>query len=390
MPLLPADIARQWIARHQGPEDGIPSWMLFALDVSWTERLLGAPPGTYFLDPVGMEIRKMKHCRTAFMDQLVTAPVHQVASGFGSRLPWEPFELDGIVIDGPEAVRDHIERVVIPGLESAIADVEQTNPSLVDAFVAEFAESQRLLEPEVLSVPYDYIQCKPTLRYGQYGYEWYLMFYALYPEVQAEVFRLEGVLAELRNRALAQAAVAKGMPPLVRWDHDMTDSRGSLVDVASLDRMYFPHLERAARPLIEEGIRIIWHCDGNVTQLVPRLLSIGFSGFQGFQYECGVDYPSLAAMSTREGEPLTIIAGGSVTTTLVHGTPEDVHREIDWVVENSGDAYLALGATSSICPGTPHANITALLEAIQYYQETGKAGLRQHVGRERPFAGPTG
>lgn len=388
--MSPADIARKWIAREQGPEDGIPSWMLYPLDVTWTERFLGEPPGSYFRDPAGSEIRKMRRCRTAFMDQMVMAPEHQVQSGFGSRLPWQPFELDGITIDGPEAVRDHMERIAIPGLESAIARADDDNPGLVAAFVADLEDSQRQLGPDILRVPYGYIQSKPWLRYGVYGYEWYLMFYALYPEVQAEAFRLEGILAESQNRALAEAAVQRGVPPLVRWDHDMTDSRGALVDVRSLDHIYFPHLERAARPLIERGIRIIWHCDGNVSDFVPRLLDIGFSGFQGFQYECGVDYPALAEMTTRNGEPLTLIAGGSVTTTLVHGTPEDVHREVDWIVENSGDAFLALGATSSICPGTPHPNITALLESVQHYQEAGKAGLRQRIGRQRPFRGPKG
>jgi hypothetical protein len=383
--MSPADIARKWVQRRQGREDGIPSWMLFPLDVTWAERLLGEPPGTYFQDPIDMEIRKMQACRTAFMDQMVTAPEHQVESGFGGRLPWEPFELDGIAIDGPEAVCEHMERVVIQGLERAIGDVERTNPDLVRAFVGEMKESQRLLGPDILRVPYGFINGKPVLRYFQYGYEWYLMFYALYPTVQAEAFRLEGELSRLQNQALAAALIEHDMPRLVRWDHDMTDSRGSLVDMDSLDRMYFPAMERAAEPLLERGIRIIWHCDGNVNDYIPRLLDIGFSGFQGFQYECGVDYPAVAEMSTRDGEPLTIIAGGSVTTTLVHGTPEDVHREVDWVVENSGDAYLALGGTSSICPGTPHENIDALLEAIQYYQETGKAGLRQRVGREWPF-----
>jgi len=383
--LTPADLARKWINREQTPEDGIPSWLLVVMDVGWTERLLGEPEGSYFTDPVGFELRQKRVLRTAFLDQLVCVPQHQVASGFGGRMPHGSFERDGIRIDGPEGVKEHYERFLIPALERSVADFPANASAIREQFLAGIRQTQDVLGPDCLRVPYEHTQCKPVFRYGEYGYESWFMFYATYPELAGEAFRLEADYAMLQNGLLAQAIVDEGLPRLVRSDHDMTDSRGSLVSVASLDRLYFPELERAMGPLIDRGIGLIWHCDGNVNDFIPRLLDIGFVGFQGFQYECGVHYPAVARMTTRKGEPLTLIVGGSVTTTMVHGTPDDVRREMDWLVENSGDSYLALGGTSSICPGTPWGNIDALLESMLHYQEHGKAGLRQRVGCERPF-----
>jgi len=72
---------------------------------------------------------------------------------------------------------------------------------------------------------------------------------------------------------------------------------------------------------------MIWHCDGNLMDMVPRLLEVGIRGFQGFQYEDGMDYEKICRMKDREGRDLIIIAGVSVTRTLPHGTPADVKRE---------------------------------------------------------------
>jgi len=68
--------------------------------------------------------------------------------------------------------------------------------------------------------------------------------------------------------------------------------------------------------------------------MVPRLIEAGIAGFQGFQYEAGMDYPRICRMRTRDGGPLMIWAGVSVTRTLPLGTPDDVRDELRWLVEN--------------------------------------------------------
>ena len=60
--------------------------------------------------------------------------------------------------------------------------------------------------------------------------------------------------------------------------------------------------------------------DGNLMRLVPRLLECGINGFQGFQYEDGMDYLKICAMKARDGTDLIIMAGVSVTRTLPLGT----------------------------------------------------------------------
>jgi uroporphyrinogen decarboxylase len=125
-------------------------------------------------------------------------------------------------------------------------------------------------------------------------------------------------------------------------------------------------------PVLEAGVRVIWHCDGNLMQLVPRLLEVGLQGFQGFQYEDGMDYEAICKMKAHDGESLIIWGGVSVTRTLPHGSPADVRRELRWLVEHGPRHGLFLGVSSSIVPGTPAANIRTLVEGLQYYQQHGR------------------
>ena len=156
---------------------------------------------------------------------------------------------------------------------------------------------------------------------------------------------------------------------LCRADHDMADQRGTLVDIKSLDRMWFPHFKRCIDPLVKAGVTVIWHCDGYLMDMFPRLLECGLSGFQDFQYEYGMDYEKICAMKPKNGDRLFIVAGVSVTKTLPFGTPDDVRKEMKWLVEKGSKTRLSMACSSSIAPGVPWANMEALLEGFKYYRD---------------------
>ncbi len=124
------------------------------------------------------------------------------------------------------------------------------------------------------------------------------------PRCMERHFALQADLAALHNRAAARAYAEARLPPLYRLDHDMADSRGTLVDIESLDRIWFPALRALpSSRCCEAGVRLIWHCDGNLMEMVPRLLEVGLGGFQGFQYEDGMDYEKICRMKSGTARP---------------------------------------------------------------------------------------
>jgi uroporphyrinogen decarboxylase len=363
----------------QRPTLGIPTCQLFLMEHRHIERLAGAAPGAYAQHPEAVYAQMQRGAGACLVDQWIPRnPLTMGDQGYdadsevreratsGQR---DRLELDGILIDGPEAVAEHLERIVFPRLARAIADFDEGQRTRE---ILAFEESvQAFVGPTILKVPYGIITF-PTLAYGTYGYEPYFAAYALYPGLVHQSFALQADLALLNNRAAARAYAEGHLPPLHRLDHDMADGRGLLVRPETLDRLWFPEFARCLAPVLDAGIRLIWHCDGNLMAMVPRLLDVGLCGFQGFQYEHGMDYEAICRMRSRDGERLIIFAGVSVTRTLPYGTPADVRRELRWLVENGPETGLVLGASSSVTPGVPWANIEALVEGLAHYRIRGR------------------
>ena len=123
------------------------------------------------------------------------------------------------------------------------------------------------------------------------------------------------------------------LPPILFTGSDICNQRGPMVSPAFLRQYYFPHVKHAFEPFLDAGIRVVRHCDGNVMPLIDDWIGVGYSGFQGFQYECGVDPYAIAARRSITGERLIFFAGLNVSRTLPFGTIEDVAAEIEYVVD---------------------------------------------------------
>jgi len=364
-----------WDTILQKPTRGIPSWLIHIMEHSQIERLAGAKPGDYERDPENTYIAFQRAIGTCMLDQYIPDnPLTMGDQGFegtekGATTGAEEIVLDGLRISSPEAVVGHLEQVAFPQIQKAIATFDEAQR--IKEILDYEAYVQARLGSGILKVPYGVVSF-PIFPYHLYGYGNYFSAYALYPEVMERHFSLQAELAVLQNRASARAYVEGELPPLCRTDHDIADSRGTLMSLESLDRLWLPHFARALEPVLRAGVRLIWHCDGNLMPMIPRLLEAGISGFQGFQYEDGMDYERICRMKDREGREMIIIGGVSVTRTLPMGTPSDVKREMRWLVEKGPKTGLFLGGSSSITPGVPWENTLTLVEGLRYYREHGR------------------
>jgi hypothetical protein len=348
------------------------------MDHDVLDDVAGHPRGSYRANPEKVYLDFQLKAGVCINDQwLATNPLGMGAHGYesgterGATTGAEAIVLDGMTIDSPEAVAEHMEKFEFPKLRRAAEETDPNDSKRAEQLVQWVIDRQRIFGPNMLKVPYGYVSF-PCLRYGEYGYENYFMAYALFPELMERDFALQADLQEKENRIAARAFVEGGIPAVNRLDSDMADSRGTLVDIRSLDRIWFPHFARAIKPALDAGIRLLWHCDGNLMQMVPRLIEVGVGGFQGFQYEDGMDYERICRMTDREGNPLMVWAGASVTQTLPMGTAEDVRRELRWLVDNGPKVGLFLAASSSIVPGTNPRNVKTLIEGLNHYRQHGR------------------
>jgi len=117
-----------------------------------------------------------------------------------------------------------------------------------------------------------------------------------------------------------------------------------------------------------------------IDQWIPRNpLTMTDQGFESSTERgptTGAEGIILDGMTDRDGNPLMIWAGVSVTTTLPHGTKDDVKKQLKWLVESGPRVGLFLGGSSSIAPGTNRENVKTLIEGLRYYRNHGRGYSR--------------
>ncbi len=230
-----------------------------------------------------------------------------------------------------------------------------------DAFRAEVLAWQARLG-DIVYLPTLWEVVHPKFEwYWDFGFENYLLFLQEYPEAADAFFASDAAVARRKAEIVAGVYRELELVPLTLIGTDICGGGGPLVSPRRLREVYFPHVRHCLEPLREAGIRTVWHSDGDFRSIIEDLLACGVAGFQGFQEEYGVDIADLATRRTRDGKPLTIFAGPSVTTTLPFGTVEDVRRDVERILETLLDpCALFILPANNILPDSPVENVRAM------------------------------
>jgi hypothetical protein len=231
------------------------------------------------------------------------------------------------------------------------------------AFAAEHAARQAQCG-DILWCEADWELIPKALWYHEYGYEGAMMTLALHPDEYRKLIRFSATRG--RHRAILRArAIQEGYHPrAILSGEDLCNQRGLMVSPEFLRREYYPLLEYALEPLLAVGAKVVWHCDGNSRPVLDDILACGIGGLQGFQRECGMALKWIVDLRTRTGDPLVIFGPMSVTTTLPHGTPDEIRAEVDRAMrECRGKASLVFLTSNTIIPDTPLQSIQAFWDS---------------------------
>ena len=106
-----------------------------------------------------------------------------------------------------------------------------------------------------------------------------------------------------------------------------------------------------------KGMRVIFHSDGNIMDIVDDLVAAGIDGLNPLEKAAGMDLYAL-----RRRHPQLILVGGvDVTHLLPFGTPEEVRRETRRIIESVGaEGRLLIGSSTELGDDVPLANYLAL------------------------------
>lgn len=353
------------------PVDRIPMLGGWNLGVDNISRIAGIAPEEYARHPFGAVLRANRalHVDGLILGTIVPQPGEDLRNMHLSQSSFDHVEPEAVLEDAgrlPEAEADMLRDYPAAENEAALRDQYRRFVSAIGDMVA---------------IPTHWNSIANFSLYSRYGYEAFLAAVALYPEAVEKLFWQSAIQARQQNIILCRLIREFDLPPVLFCGCDICTGQGPLVSPAFLKERYWPHARYSVEPLLEAGIRLVYHCDGNVMPIIEDIVAAGFSGFQGFQYEFGVD-PYKIREYVRD-RPSLFFAGLSVSKTLPLGTVEDVRREVEYVMDFSRGGQGLFLFTSNVTSGdVPPENI----RTAYAHQESLPPGTMTTTGwREWPW-----
>ena len=114
------------------------------------------------------------------------------------------------------------------------------------------------------------------------------------------------------------------------------------------------------------GVNTVYHTCGNTMHLLNEMANAGVDGLSLDSKEVGVDIKEAAKILTKD---VVLIGNISPTKTILRGTPDDVEKEVNSLLEEMNpypDFILSTGC--DLPQETPEANIKAFIETGKNYR----------------------
>lgn len=192
------------------------------------------------------------------------------------------------------------------------------------------------------------------------GQENMLMDPLLRPDFTAHLLRrLSDFFAEYHRRCFE---AGRGIIDITQVTDDWGAQRGLLVSPRIFDRFYREPTQRAIDLAKSYGLIVFHHDDGDMRPLLPRLVEMGIHVLNPIQWRCG-DW-DLADLKARYGERICFHGGVDNQATLPFGSPEDVRREVRWLLDTLGcdGTGFIIAPCHNLQAVSPIANILALYD----------------------------
>jgi hypothetical protein len=167
------------------------------------------------------------------------------------------------------------------------------------------------------------------------------------------------------NARWARVAARERLCPLFFVGEDIAFKGRLMFSPDYLRRTFIPMLRRVCEPLVNAGVKVIFHSDGYVMEILDDLLDIGIVGLNPIEPLAGMD---IGYLKKRYGRRLILVGNVDCSQTLPLGSIEDVREAVRQCVKaaSPGGGHF-IGSSSEVTPSTPLQNVFAFYDACRQY-----------------------
>lgn len=149
---------------------------------------------------------------------------------------------------------------------------------------------------------------------------------------------------------------------------DVALRNGLMIQPGLFKELWIPRMKRLIAPVKEKGIPLTFHSDGNLSEIIPILIELGFCAVHPIEPAGNNIYELKRSYENK----MCLIGNIDIAGPLAFGTKEevitDVRKHIDRL--SLGGGYV-VSSSSSITNGIPPENFLAMVHAVHEFGRYG-------------------
>jgi len=156
--------------------------------------------------------------------------------------------------------------------------------------------------------------------------------------------------------------MAKTGVDMIMLGDDVAMQNGLIMKAETWREFLKPRLQKTIRAIkeVRPEVKIFYHSDGNVEQLIPELIEVGVDVLNPVQPEC----MNPSEIKQKYGDKLAFLGTVSVQQTMPYGSVNDVKMEVEQRIKTVGrNGGLVLAPAHVLGPEVQWENIVAFFEA---------------------------
>ena len=180
-------------------------------------------------------------------------------------------------------------------------------------------------------------------------------------DAPGEIARIMDAATE-RCRIFAQVYADYELSFAYQISGDIAYKGGTMFSLDFLKTEYIPRLARQLEPLKQAGIKVVYHSDGDVTEIIDGLIEAGVDALNPIEPTAGMD---LAKIKKRYGRNLVLV-GNVDPNIMTIGEPTEVEADVKRCIRDAakgGGLFIDSGA-GELMPWFPVENIEAMCRAV--------------------------
>ena len=155
----------------------------------------------------------------------------------------------------------------------------------------------------------------------------------------------------------------------VKISSGLITSNGSMISPDMLTKYEFKFIREQCKLVNSQGIKTIFHIDGDVTSWIPKFLEMGMDILNPI--DPSAEDQDIYYLKKKYGKQLTLHGNINIDGVLLNGKPEDVKSDVhDHIEKLAGGGGYIVASSHDLHQLIPIENIYAMRDAVHEYKYT--------------------